>query len=57
MKTLPQHRRDVIEICRRIHARGWISAADGNISVRVAGDRLLTFLGLRLVKAKQGGEE
>jgi L-fuculose-phosphate aldolase len=42
VKLLPQHRREVIEVCRRIHARGWISAADGNISVRLARDRLLT---------------
>jgi len=42
VKTLTQHRRDIIEICRRIHARGWISAADGNVSIRVGRDRLLT---------------
>jgi L-fuculose-phosphate aldolase len=42
MKTLHEHRRDVIEICRRIHARGWISAADGNVSIRLPNGRLLT---------------
>ncbi len=42
MKTVLQHRRDLIEICRRLHARGWIAAADGNVSVRLARDRLLT---------------
>jgi L-fuculose-phosphate aldolase len=36
------HRRDIVEICRRIYAHGWIAASDGNVSVRLDGDRVLT---------------
>lgn len=25
---------EIVEVCRRLHARGWLAAADGNVSVR-----------------------
>jgi len=36
-----QARRDIVEVCRRIYARGWITATDGNVSVRLGPDRIL----------------
>ncbi len=35
-------RRDIVEVCRRIYARGWLAATDGNVSVRLGDDRVLT---------------
>ena len=35
-------RADIVEIGRRLHARGFVASNDGNISVRLDGDRLLT---------------
>ncbi len=41
MKTEREHRKDIVEVCQRIHARGWISSTDGNVSVRLKKDRIL----------------
>jgi L-fuculose-phosphate aldolase len=35
-------RRDIVEVGRRLWARGFVASNDGNISVRVGEDRLLT---------------
>jgi L-fuculose-phosphate aldolase len=35
-------RSDIVEIGRRLYARGYCASNDGNISVRLGGDRLLT---------------
>ena len=34
-------RADIVEVCRRMHARGYVSAMDGNVSARMGGGRLL----------------
>jgi L-fuculose-phosphate aldolase len=34
-------RREIVETCRRLYERGLIAGPDGNISVRIAADRLL----------------
>lgn len=41
--TQPLHelRQQICEICRWAHTRGWLSASDGNVSVRLGRDRLL----------------
>jgi len=36
------HRRDIVECGRRLYDRGMIAAADGNISIRLDADRILT---------------
>jgi len=42
MQIEQQLRTDIVEIGRRLHARGFVASNDGNISVRLDGDRLLT---------------
>ncbi len=34
-------RETIVEICRRLHARGWLAAADGNVSLRLSSDNIL----------------
>ena len=34
-------RETIVEIGRRLHARGWLAAADGNISLRLSSDNIL----------------
>jgi L-fuculose-phosphate aldolase len=41
MNTESSLRADVVEIGRRMYARGYTASNDGNISVRLSGDRLL----------------
>ncbi len=38
---LPKLRAEVVALSRRLHANGWVANHDGNISVRLHGDRLL----------------
>lgn len=33
--------RELVEICRKIHAKGFVSATDGNVSVRIEKDKIL----------------
>ncbi|MDP6580419.1 MAG: class II aldolase/adducin family protein [Vicinamibacterales bacterium] len=42
MQTEERLRADIVEIGRRLHERGFVASNDGNISVRLDGDRLLT---------------
>ena len=35
-------RADIVEIGRRLHARGFVASNDGNISVRLDDEQLLT---------------
>lgn len=41
MSTEREARRDIVEVCRQIYARGWITATDGNVSVLLGPDRVL----------------
>lgn len=36
-----EHRRDIVEVCRRIYAHGWIAATDGNVSLLLADGNVL----------------
>lgn len=40
-KTEWDYRADVVEVCRRIYQKGFAAASDGNVSVRLAPDRIL----------------
>ena len=42
MQLEEQIRADIVEIGRRVHERGYVASNDGNISVRLDDDRLLT---------------
>ncbi|HET9480847.1 MAG TPA: class II aldolase/adducin family protein [Candidatus Polarisedimenticolia bacterium] len=37
-----EHRNDIVEVGRRLYQKGFIAAADGNVSVRLSDDRILT---------------
>ncbi|MFL5271469.1 MAG: class II aldolase/adducin family protein [Anaeromyxobacteraceae bacterium] len=39
--TEAQLRRDLVEVCRRLHARDLIGAGEGNVSCRLGGGKLL----------------
>lgn len=38
---LPKLRAEVVRTARRLHENGWVANHDGNVSVRLRGDRLL----------------
>lgn len=40
-KTAQDHRDDVVRVCRLIYEKGWVAMNDGNVSVRIAEDRIL----------------
>jgi L-fuculose-phosphate aldolase len=40
-KTEQQHRDDIVRVCRLIHEKGWVAMNDGNVSIRLAEDRIL----------------
>jgi L-fuculose-phosphate aldolase len=42
MKSEREHRKDIVEIGRRMWEKGFVVATDGNISVKMADDRILT---------------
>jgi L-fuculose-phosphate aldolase len=42
VKSEEEHRRDICAVGRWIHERGYVAATDGNISVRLGPDRILT---------------
>ena len=41
-KTEQQHREEIVEIGRRLHQQGFIAGTDGNLSVRIDSERILT---------------
>jgi L-fuculose-phosphate aldolase len=41
-QSLDQLKADIVEVGRRLYARGFVASNDGNITIRIAEDRLLT---------------
>lgn len=41
MRSLAREASQVVQVCRQLHARNFLAAADGNVSVRVAPGKLL----------------
>jgi L-fuculose-phosphate aldolase len=42
MKSEREYRQDIVEVCRRMYEREYISGGDGNVSIRVGSDRILS---------------
>ncbi len=42
MKSEREYRQDIVEVCRRMYGRGFISGSDGNVSVRLGENRILS---------------
>ncbi|MBM3710388.1 MAG: class II aldolase/adducin family protein [Actinobacteria bacterium] len=40
-KTENQHKSDIIEVCRRVYAKGWVAANDGNVSIKVSPNTII----------------
>jgi L-fuculose-phosphate aldolase len=40
-KTESQNRNDIIDICKRVQANGWVASNDGNISIRTGPNTVL----------------
>ena len=41
LAPLPKVRAELVSVSRRLHANGWVANHDGNVSVRLTGNRLL----------------
>ena len=55
IKTEQQHREDIVRVCHLIYEKGWVAGNDGNVSVRLAENRILctpTSLSKGMVKAE-----
>lgn len=66
MKTEKEYRSDIVEIGRRVYAKGYVAANDGNISIRLSDDEVLVtptgmskgFLSTdQLIKVAMSGEQ
>jgi len=40
-KSEGEHRADLVQVCRFIYDKGWVAMNDGNVSIRLADDRIL----------------
>jgi L-fuculose-phosphate aldolase len=40
-KTEPDYRQDIVDVGKLVYQKGWVAANDGNLSVRLDGDRVL----------------
>jgi len=40
-KTEQEHRQDIVHVGKLVHEKGWVASNDGNISIRLAEDRIL----------------
>ncbi|SKA85428.1 L-fuculose-phosphate aldolase [Clostridium sp. USBA 49] len=42
MKTLKEYKKELVDICRMLYDKNLVSAADGNISIKIDENRILT---------------
>ena len=42
MNTVQQHREELVRFSRQLHQAGFVAATDGNLSVRLDNDRVLS---------------
>lgn len=40
-KTEQEYRDDIVHVCRLVYEKGWVAMNDGNVSIRLDGDRIL----------------
>ncbi len=40
-KTEQEHREDLLRVCHLIYEKGWVAMNDGNVSIRLDGERIL----------------
>jgi len=40
-KTEQEHREDLVQVCHRVHEKGWVAMNDGNVSIRLDAERIL----------------
>jgi L-fuculose-phosphate aldolase len=40
-KTEQELREEIVRVCRLVYEKGWVAANDGNISIRLAGGRIM----------------
>jgi L-fuculose-phosphate aldolase len=40
-KTEQEHKEDLVRVCRLVYEKGWVAANDGNVSIRLADERIL----------------
>ncbi|HID55385.1 TPA: class II aldolase/adducin family protein, partial [Candidatus Poribacteria bacterium] len=41
MKSEGEHRKDIVEVCRRIYSKGYVASNDGNVSVRISDEEVI----------------
>lgn len=41
-KTEQEYREDIVRVCRLIYEKGWVAMNDGNVSIRLDNDRILS---------------
>jgi L-fuculose-phosphate aldolase len=41
VKTEREHRQDIVEVGKLVYQKGWVAANDGNITIRLDGERIL----------------
>jgi L-fuculose-phosphate aldolase len=66
MRGEGEHRKDIVEVCRRIYNRGYVASNDGNVSIRISEEEIIaTPTGMskgflttdQLVKVNMNGEK
>lgn len=35
------HKKEIVEVCHKLHSKGFVSATDGNVSIRISKDKII----------------